>query len=806
MSSCQTDFDIIESLTLIKHFLPAQAAIKDFVHHNTLHAFQDQHFHAACRQASLWLGAKTYLSFDEYRKLYADGKISSDALYKVIEKQQSNDQDVFNQLFKFHDIEEINPSFFSVRDAVEKYYGINLRKFVQPRLYRILASYLDQGIHLENIFPQNLGFLDGLIFLETHAKSSLFEHQEVVDLLKSKASIETLLQKVVGCKQHFNQYLFEQQMTHPGWSGFVAVVESNPKTLIEPKKISLEEMIQFELLLEIDAILSVRGNSWKSPDYHCFPAETGFLEDQQGLKWQLLAIWQEALEWTYFDQILSNIPNSVPDEDFHKKDFQALFCIDDRCVSLRKHLAEVHPKSESFGTPGFFGVEFYYQPQGAKQYTKSCPAPVTPEYLIQERGEVVAHHRDAHFSHRAYTPAFGMISSMTLGFLSIVKLALGTFKPTNHAFACKSTNHVHPNSELTIDFEGLSSDGLKIGYTVDEMSTRVHNVLKSIGLTENFADLVYVVGHGASSVNNPYYAGYDCGACCGRPGSVNARVFAAMANKPEVRLALQNLGINIPEETIFLAALHDTTCDEITYYDKNLPEEKQNQHALYKTSFREALLRNAAERTSRFDLIDEDLGAHKKHQLLIEKSKSLFEPRPEWNHTDNALCIIGMPHVFEQLNLDKRAFLNSYDYRKDPDGSSLKMILSAAIPVCGGINLEYYFSRTDQQRFGAGTKLPHNVLGLFAVTNGVEDDLRPGLPSQMIEIHTPTRLLFIIEQEPQLILEILNANPKLMEWVNNQWVLFSAIDPKTRVVYIFEHGGFEVYQSLNVEHSNAIAQ
>jgi uncharacterized protein YbcC (UPF0753/DUF2309 family) len=805
MKSSQTVFDVIEAINFIKHFLPTQAALKDFIHHNTLHAFQDQHFHDACRQASLWFGAKTYLSFDEYRKLYAEDKISSFTLKKVLEKRQSKDRDLFHELFNFQDTEEVKPSFFSVRESVEQYYGINLRKFVQPRLYRILASFLDQGIHLENIFPQNLCFLDGLIFLETHAKSSLFENKEVVDLLKSKTSIDILLQKVVGCKQHFTQYLFEQQMTHPGWSGFVAVVESNPRTLIEPKKISLQEMIQFELMLEIDAILSVKGNNWKSPDCHCFPAETGFLKDQQGLKWQLLAIWQEALEWTYFDKILSNIPKTAPDHESHKKDFQALFCIDDRCVSLRKHLAAVHPNSESFGTPGFFGVEFYYQPQGAKQYTKSCPAPVTPEYLIQEQGEVVAHQRDAHFSNRAYTPILGMISSMTLGFLSIVKLAVGTFKPSDHAFASKSTKHVHPNSDLTIDFQGLSSDGLKIGFTIEEMTTRVYKVLKSIGLTENFADLVYVIGHGASSVNNPYYAGYDCGACSGRPGSVNARVFAAMANKPEVRLALKNLGINIPKETFFLAALHDTTCDEITYYDKDLPENKRSQHALYKTYFSEALLRNAAERASRFDLIDVDLGAHKKHQLLIEKSKSLFEPRPEWNHTDNALCIIGLPHFFKQFDLDKRAFLNSYDYRKDPDGSSLKMILSAAIPVCGGINLEYYFSRTDQQRFGAGTKLPHNVLGLFAVTNGVEDDIRPGLPSQMIEIHTPTRLLFIIEQDPQLILKILEENPKLMEWVKNQWVLFSAVHPKTREVYIFEHGRFEAYQSIDVEHSNAIA-
>ena len=180
---------------------------------------------------------------------------------------------------------------------------------------------------------------------------------------------------------------------------------------------------------------------------------------------------------------------------------------------------------------------------------------------------------------------------------------------------------------------------------------------------------------------------------------------------------------------------------------------------------------------------------------MKDKSKSLFEPRPEWNHTDNALCIVGASSMYANLNLDKRAFLNSYDYRQDEDGSSLKMILSAAIPVCGGINLEYYFSRTDQQKYGSGTKLPHNVIGLFAVTNGVEDDLRPGLPTQMIEIHTPSRILFIVEQKPELVLQVLCSDDKLYEWVANEWVLLCAVDPHTRQIFRFEKDEFIAFEA-----------
>ena len=46
----------------IKHYLPAQNPLKDFVHHNTLHAFQHHNFHKGIQQAAQTFGYQAYLN------------------------------------------------------------------------------------------------------------------------------------------------------------------------------------------------------------------------------------------------------------------------------------------------------------------------------------------------------------------------------------------------------------------------------------------------------------------------------------------------------------------------------------------------------------------------------------------------------------------------------------------------------------------------------------------------------------------------------------------------------------------------
>jgi uncharacterized protein YbcC (UPF0753/DUF2309 family) len=369
-----------------------------------------------------------------------------------------------------------------------------------------------------------------------------------------------------------------------------------------------------------------------------------------------------------------------------------------------------------------------------------------------------------------------------------------------------SFRHMEKSSKLTIENKNQKhhENDLQIGFTIDEMAIRVEGLLKSIGLVKDFAPIVYVVGHGSSSVNNPHYAAYDCGACSGRAGSVNSRVICFMANHPAVREILKTNGLDIPETTQFVGGLHDTTRDEIIFFDEDsLSPTNTMSHEANEVIFTKALDLNSKERSRRFESIDTELSAKEIHDKIKIRSVSLFEPRPELNHATNALCIVGSRALTRHLFLDRRSFLNSFDYAIDPEGKYLFNILKAAAPVCGGINLEYYFSRVDNQKLGAGTKLPHNVMGLFGVANGIDGDLRPGLPSQMIEVHDPVRLLIVVEHFPEVVLQTIKKAAETYEWFINEWVHLVVINPVTKELFRFTEEAFSPYETLQ-DHIEAI--
>ncbi len=359
----------------------------------------------------------------------------------------------------------------------------------------------------------------------------------------------------------------------------------------------------------------------------------------------------------------------------------------------------------------------------------------------------------------------------------------------------------HMNIHGNLQFENKNLDDrendLQLGFTVQEMATRVENLLRGIGMIKDFAPIVYVTAHGSSSANNPHHGAHDCGACSGRPGSVNARVFSAMANHPEVRAILSKNGLVIPIGTQFVGALHDTAADEVAFYDLRIlsPENALN-HKKNAEVYENALDLNAKERSRRFSSIDTKQDIKKVREAIRQRSVSLFEPRPELGHGTNALCFVGHRKLTKDLFFDRRAFMNSYDYRTDPEGKLLLGVMRPLPIVCGGINLEYYFSRMDNYKLGAGTKLPHNVVGLIGVANSSDGDLRPGLPLQMIEVHDPVRLLILVEHYPEVVLQTIKTEPAVYEWFINGWVHLVAIHPKTNEFYYFKNGAFSLYEPL----------
>jgi len=494
---------------------------------------------------------------------------------------------------------------------------------------------------------------------------------------------------------------------------------------------------------------------------------------------------------------------------------QVFFCLDEREESMRRALEEVHPLLETYSAAGFFGVAVDYRGIDDPHGAAFCPVVVKPKHAIMEQpkagdsGLLESRRwrrrilgllmRNSFISSK--TLLRGWVSTSALGLLSAVPLIGHLLAPRRYALLRDWLNKAflpEPRTELTLmrntkQSQGVVS-GLLMGFTVQEKAERVAGVLGPAGLVRDFARLVVILGHGSSSLNNPHESAHDCGACGGRRGGPNARLFAAMVNREEVRERLRERGIDIPSDTWFIGGYHDTCNDGVELFDL---DPVPSTHLADVESIRNALDRaraqNALERARRFESLPAYADAERALRHVEERSEHLAQPRPEYGHCTNSVCIVGRRSLTRGLFLDRRSFLVSYDANLDPGNAALAGLLAAAVPVCAGISLEYYFSFIDNDRYGCGTKLPHNVTSLMGVMDGHASDLRTGLPWQMVEIHEPVRILFVVETTPERVEKVIETNTALKQLLENRWIRLATIDPASARVHVHRDSGFEEF-------------
>ncbi len=845
---------IVRAIEHVGHLLPVQGPIGVFVHHNTLHAFQHLPFHDALAAASEVFGAGDYMKEAQYLAAFERGRITQADLAAAfeIDGQRVAVATDPKPAVAFHRDVVLARTGIDVHDMVHAflirttaaYLDMGVAYWAMPErqgFYATIAALYGQPGHIET------AALSGLSLALRRQREQRMSAVDVV--------LHTLDALGVEDRDH-PAYLQRLLLSLPGWAGMMHRLERNPADRpADAPPASLLDFVAVQLTVESLALRNVLVDtlgfegplssvlSWPEARVVAAPKHAEDLAIDRERSVQLhpgfadlsprarRRVWHEAYERFHRREVLdalSIVARARPKESATPK-LQVLFCIDDREESMRRHIEAQDRDYQTFGLAGFFGLAIRYRGLDDGHYATLCPVVVTPDHVIEEiaqpdhEGHQLARARRRarwagllHLTH-AVTRSLTRAAVLTplLGALSAIPLVLRVLFPrTAGAIRRALARHVAPPpaSRLAVDPEqyAVAAAGnaatvtattiegtvahLKHGFALEDQARLVAAQLENIGLKRNFAPLVLVLGHGSTSINNPHKSAYDCGACGGSVGAPNARLFAQLANKPEVRRMLMERGIEIPDSTWFIGGHHDTGNDAVVLTDL---DQIPATHGAHLIAAQEVLDRarksDAHERCRRLESAPHDGTPEAALRHVEARTDDLSQARPELGHCTNAVCVVGRRALSRNLFLDRRAFLVSYDATQDSDHRVLERILAAVGPVGAGISLEYYFSFVDNDRYGAGSKLPHNLTGLLGVMDGPSSDLRTGLPQQMIELHDPVRLLLVVEATPEALLTVAERQAEVRELVVNRWIQLASIDPETGAMRYFNGNAFEPY-------------
>jgi uncharacterized protein YbcC (UPF0753/DUF2309 family) len=433
----------------------------------------------------------------------------------------------------------------------------------------------------------------------------------------------------------------------------------------------------------------------------------------------------------------------------------AAFCIDVRSEVFRRALESVDSGIATIGFAGFFGLPLAHQAHGSDIREARLPVLLNPAIETTSAGDPAKDQADRITARSAR--AWGRFRQAAVSSFAFVE-AMG---PVYAAKLVKSALGFAPKAKPEPAPEVIG------GMSAEAKADTGAAVLKAMSLTQGLGEVVLLLGHGGNTTNNPHESAYHCGACGGYTGEVSARLLAILLNDPETRAGLAARGVTVPDDTLFVAGLHDTTTDDVTIYEDTLPTGRGGDIAMVRRWLAQATKVARAERAIRLP------GA--RWNTIAARASNWAEIRPEWGLAGCAAFIAAPREATAGRDLGGRAFLHSYNWRADEGFGTLELIITAPVVVASWISLQYFGSSVAPEMFGGGNKLIHNVVGGIGVIEGNGGRLRAGLPWQAVHdgaalAHEPLRLSVMIEAPRAEILKVLERHPGVRELFDNGWL------------------------------------
>lgn len=792
----QKENDMIKKAEQVLKRIPPMWSLENFVAVNPFLGMTDSSFNDIASKLNKLCGANVCMPLSFYRQAYASGSIQNSDVVEALRTVQIEDinADEVLEILKNdkNGIIGTNLNLLLAVDLFSNESDFPWDEFVKDRISGFVSTYLDKGQTLWNTTDKTLNLYaswlkDARKDLAPSIRGLKSYKNDIVTLPDNAgATIEFCFRDMKIADENIENYLHGLLLRYGGWASYIAGIDWDAR-LYSGKD---DMLLNYLSILVAWEWLLLRSSQVKGIADVINLNLDKINDETMSRDFQLRIVLQNAFDCasqrelkTTFEKTKSN-PRTT-----ERPKAQGVFCIDVRSEVYRRNIERISTDFETLGFAGFFGFPVHHKPLGHDHGSNQCPMLIPSSPNVHESftdikiNKNVAQRRKV-FVHTSKiwkqfkigaVSSFSFVSSFGIWFL--IKLLTDSFGITRpiaaqNIFGLK-TNEV---SQRTVDLSNL---------TVNQKADMAQSALTAMSLKENLARLILIVGHGSTTVNNPHATGLDCGACGGNTGEVNALVAAKILNDHKVRVILLQRGLSIPDDTFFLACLHDTTIDNVAFLNRaELPNShrhdfEQVEHWTQKASRSTRMERSLRMRVSNTKAIEKS---------VLKRSKDWSEVRPEWGLAGCHIFVVGPRERTKNMNFSGQSFMHSYNWQQDQGFEVLESIMTAPMVVTSWINLQYYASTVDQKNFGAGNKTLHNITSGIGVLEGAGGDLKVGLPFQSLHDgnslqHQPLRLKVVIEAPIDAINAVIEKHESLRNLLDNQWIFLFVMCEKGQLTH-----------------------